>query len=954
MLAQKDLNHLFKQYQTSMEGLTSAEAAKRLHEHGLNQITAKKKKPFILLFLEEFKDLMVIILVIAALFSLTAGAYRDATVILFIVILNASIGLIQKYKAEKAIEALKKLLAPGARVLRDGKQMEIDAKDLVAGDILIIAEGDSVSADALIIDANELESQESALTGESTPVQKLTYDIKETTGTASDKENMVFMGTMITHGNGTAIVVHTGMKTEMGKIAQLTTETKKDLSPLEKELFRIGMFVGKLALIISGILLAVGVLIQGKQFVETLLFATSVAVAAVPEGLPATVTIALAIGVQRLAKKNAILKQLSSVETLGSTTVICSDKTGTLTKNEMTVKEIYFDEYECSVRGVGYNPFGSIHIERNNQRCVKIGEESGMYEDYEHQREDLQNLSRSNSEIYNSLETMMITAGLCNNASLTRDEDKNWHVLGDPTEGALLTMVEKSGFDLDKLKKEFEKIYEISFDSSRKRMTVIFKDKSSNKYLALTKGAPDSILNVSNQIILKGRVMKMDKESNHHFLELNEDMAKRALRVLAYAYREIDEKEMAGYIKDGNKIFPKEVIEKNLVFLGLTGMIDPPRPEVKDSVIIAHKAGIKTYIITGDHGLTAEAIAKQLTLISNKKKYIILTGENLEHLTDAQLKENLQDKKLDIIFARVNPEHKLRIVKLLKDLGEIVAVTGDGVNDAPALKRADIGIAMGIAGTDVSKEASNMVLADDSYATIVSAIYEGRTIYENLKKFVFYMFSCNMAELLTVFAGIILALPPPLTAILILCIDLGTDVLPAVALGIDPSEPGIMDKKPRDPKKKIMDKKFTIRFVYLGLIMGSIVMAIFILTLYRYGWTWGQPLDNANLVYLKAATTAFALLVIIQMANAFNARSEINSIFKLGIFSNLYLLGAIFISLIFTAAMVEIPFFQHYLHTTHLNFYDWLIIISASLLVLAIEEIRKLFSRKLLKKTQSA
>lgn len=938
-----ELDNLLKEHHTSARGLTSTQAVERNKKLGPNLIVGKKRAPLILLFLEEFKDLMVIILIFAAIFASIAGEYVDALIILFIVFLNAAIGFIQKYKAEKAIEALRKLIAPKAKVIRDGIAKEIDAKELVTGDILILDEGDSVTADAILFEINELEAQESALTGESIPVQKLLYDDESTKGTSSEIENMVFMGTTVTHGSGKAIVASIGMSTQMGKIAQLTTETKKDLSPLQKELLAIGVFVGKVAFVISAILLGVG-LFQGKQFVETLLFATSVAVAAVPEGLPATITIALAIGVQRLAQKNAIVKQLSSVETLGSTTVICSDKTGTLTKNEMTVKEIYFDEYEVSVRGVGYNPLGSIHIERNDVPCVTIGQENGMYEDYEHQRQDLQKLSSNDPQLYKSLETFMIAAGICNNAGLVQEDQKTWKVVGDPTEGALLTMVEKSGLDVELLKKEFEEVYEIPFDSTRKRMTVIVKDSRSDKLLAFTKGAPDSVLENCTQVIFNGRVMKIDKDSKQGFLKENEAMAKRALRGLGFAYREITADELNEFQQ--TKKFTKEQIEKKLIFLGLVGMIDPPRPEVKEAVETAHKAGMRTYIITGDHGLTAEAIGKQLGIINEKKKYIILTGEKLNELNDKDLSEHLKDKKLDIIFARVSPEHKLRIVRLLKEAGEIVAVTGDGVNDAPALKRSDIGIAMGITGTDVSKEASNMVLADDSYATIVTAIKEGRTIYDNLKKFVFYIFSSNIGEVLTVFAAILLGLHAPLTAILILCINLGTDVLPAVALGVDPSEPGIMDKPPRSPKARIMNKDFIFRYTYIGIFIGIIVMVVYIWTLYRYGWSWGQPLSDESITFLKGSSIAFVLLVTLQMVNVFNSRSETLSVFKLGLFTNKYLLGAIVLSMLLTIGIVQIPFLQQYLHTTGLDVIDWVIVIASSFIILIVEEIRKTYMRR--------
>lgn len=943
MLDKKELKKLFDEHHTSADGLNTATAAKRLATHGPNAITEKKKKPMWVVFLEEFKDVLVIILIFAAILALVAGETTDGIVILFVVFLNATIGFIQTFKAEKAIEALKKLIAPHAHVIRDGKTQEIDAKDVVPGDILVLNEGDSITADAILIEANELEVAESALTGESMPVRK-SIELEESSEEKLSiaKENMVFMGTNVTHGTAKAIVVSTGMETEMGRIAKLTTETKKDLSPLEKEMFRIGVFVGKIALVISTILFIVGYFFQGKEFIETLLFASSVAVAAVPEGLPATITIALAIGVQRLAKKNAIVKQLSSAETLGSTTVICSDKTGTLTKNEMTVKEIYFNHHEASVHGVGYLPTGYINIREKGKTLITIGQEQGPYNDYELSTEELKVLEKKDEKLYFALEKMMQASALCNNATLEKKNEK-WRVLGDPTEGALLTMVGKAGFDKEKLDKKFERVYELTFDSTRKRMSVVVKDKN-GKYFVFTKGAPGSIIEISSHMLDEGKAKKLSDLEKIRYIKKSDDMAKKALRGLGFAYRELSEKEVTDFKK--NKSIKGEDAEKDLVFLGLVGMIDPPRPEVKEAVKLAKKAHLRIYIITGDHGLTAAAIAEQLGIVNKKRKHKIITGVQLNKLSEEDLQNELADKNVDIIFARVSPEHKLRIVKALKHQKEIVAVTGDGVNDAPALKKADIGIAMGITGTDVSKEASNMVLADDSFSSIITAIHEGRTIYNNLKKFVYYMFSCNIGELITIFAAIILILPPPLTAILILAVNLGTDVLPAVALGVDPAEPGIMDKKPRDPNAKIMNKPFVTRYVILGTAMGIIVMSLYIFTLYRYGWTWGQELGKDDFIYLKGSTTAFASLIVLQMFQAFNSRSERHSIFKLGFFSNMYLIGAIALSAILTFVFIEVPFLQKYLHTTGLDFSDWSIIIIASASIMVIEELRKYFVRR--------
>lgn len=954
------ITSFLEHYQSAAEGLTSEKALARLKETGPNSLQAKKKRSIILEFLDEFKDLMVLILIGAAIFAYFSGETTDAVIIIFIVILNASIGFIQKFKAEKAIEALRKMITPQARVLRDGKQLKIAAADVVPGDILVLEEGDTVNADAVIFEENELETQEAILTGESTPVTKTSLLYEENWQREAEKIHTIFMGTMITHGTGRAVVVKTGMSTEMGKIATLTTETKKDKSPLEKELQNIGVFVGKITFVITSILFIVGVLLQKKDIIDTLIFATSVAVAAVPEGLPATITIALAIGVQRLAKNNAIVKQLSSVETLGATTVICSDKTGTLTRNEMTVKEIYFDRYSASVRGVGYNPRGSIHIENTDKSCITIGnledpeaehtvrgrtnEESGFAgsENSERTKQDLQKMAQDHPEMYNTFELMMLCAGMCNNASLENENDI-WKIVGDPTEAALITAVKKSGFNLEEAKAKYQKIHEYPFDSTRKRMTVLVKEIESGKILAFSKGAPGSMLDGSSHVMLNNHPVKIDEETYDNFLEKNECMARNALRCLGFAYRELTPNEARKLKNDDahpeNKknMLTKEEIEQNLVFLGLMGMVDPPRPEVAKAIELTQRAGIKVYIITGDHGLTAEAIARQIGLIQ-EKGHRILFGEELENMTVGNLKKLLAQKHLDIIFARVTPAHKLKIVSALKELGEIVAVTGDGVNDAPALKRADIGVAMGISGTDVSKEAANMILSDDSFGTIVTAVQEGRTIYENLKKSIFYVFSSNIGELILIFGAIVLNLPMPLTAILILFVNLTTDVLPAIALGVEPGEKNIMDQNPRHPKKKILSREFILHFLYIGFVIGTITLIAYMWDLSRLHITFEQTGGNN---YVKASTLAFMMMVVTELANALCSRSNKTSVLKMNPFGNTKLLLGIGISLAMAIALIEIPFFQQYFHTTNLDATEWLTVAGGTILVIIAEELRK-------------
>lgn len=870
-------------------GLKSSQVKDLQKKYGLNIIKPKGKKPLVLQFFEEFKDVMIAILIIAAILAYIGGEKVDGTVILGIVILNAFIGFFQKYKAEKAVEALKKMVQPHAKVIRDGTEKIIEAKDLVPGDIVILEEGDQVGADAKIIEEVELEINESTLTGESNPVKKDIHPKDKKHLNLDEQTNTVFMGTTVTKGHGKAIVLRTGMETMLGKIAHLTASTKKDKSPLEKELKRIGIFAGKITIVLSVILFATGYFIQNQKFAETLLFATSVAVAAVPEGLPATITIALALGVKSLAKKNAIMKQLSSVETLGSTTVICTDKTGTLTKNEMTVKDIFIPGQNIKVDGVGYEP-------------TEI--------------ESLKNFP---------LEKICLSALLCNNSKLTK-EDNSWKIIGDPTEGALITASAKAGFKDQEISHKWKREKEFPFSSERKMMTVIVKNKYEKHSLAFSKGALTIILEKCTHILKNGRIEELTKADKTEIEIRNNEMSEEAKRVLAFSYKEIEK----------NKKYEEETVEEKMIFLGLMGMIDPPRPEVANAVELTKKAGIKTYIITGDYGPTAEAIARQIGMVEGKKLKII-TGAELDTLSEPRLSKIMKDYP-EIIFSRVSPEHKLKIVSVLKKHGEVVAMTGDGVNDAPALKRADIGVAMGIAGTDVSREASNMVLADDSFGTIVNAVEEGRKIYENLKKFILYTFSCNIGELITVFAAIIMKMPPPLTAILILCVNLGTDVLPAIALGADKADPDIMERPPRNPKEKILKKNFIVHFTYLGLLVGGITTAYYFILLHTYN-------GDSNM-YLKASSSAFALLVLIQMWNALNARSARYSVFKIGFFKNKNLLGAILISILIVLALIEIPTLQNLVGTTHLATKEWLIIAALSSTIFIIEEFRKLWIRQ--------
>ena len=903
----KALDKMFEELSSRPEGLRSNEAQKILTKIGPNTIKTKAKKHWFTEFLKEFLDLMVIILIIAAIIAYAFNETTDATVILAVIVLNAIVGFVQKYRAERAVEALQEMISPHAKVLRDGQQVEIPAEDVVPGDILILEEGVKITADARVIESYQLECNESVLTGESSPTKKEVVTLRGKYLPKIEHKNTIFTGTIVTHGAGKAIVIATGDKTEFGKITKLTAETTQDLSPLQKELKRIGIFIAVLTLTISGIIFATGYFLQEKLFIDNLIFTISVAVAAVPEGLPATITIALALGVQRLAKKNAITKQLSSVETLGATTVILSDKTGTLTQNEMTIREVFLNNQYAEVSGVGYTPVGEIEF---------------FEEKTEHTDEAL---------------GWMSTIGvLCNEARLNKTKHDRYELIGDPTEGSILTFIKKAGFSFRTLADTNSFLEKLPFDSERKRMSVVVKNLKSHQIFVLTKGAPQSVLEKCTGALINGRKVDLTKAKRDDLMKKSNEMSKKALRVIAFAYKEMPKKQKDKYTEAAT--------ENNLTFVGFVGMIDPPRKDVTEAIALTKEAGIKTYIVTGDNGFTAEAIARKIGLITSEK-YEIITGQDLNKISKQKLLKLLSDKEKEIIFARVSPQHKLKIADAIKELGEIVAVTGDGVNDAPALKRADIGIAMGITGTDVAKEAANMVLADDSFSTIVRAIEEGRTVYSNMKKFIFYIFSCNIGELIIIFAAILAALPAPLTAVLILTVNVGTDILPALALGIEPVDKDIMSQPPRNPKKHMINPRFASRFTYIGIFIAAIVTGVFIWNLYRYGWSFGDTLDTKTIAYMKSTTMAFATLVVIQLFNAYNARSQNKSILSLGFFKNPFMIIAILLSGSLLYGITEIQLFQEYLKTTPLTGTEWAIILVSSSFILMIEETRKLLIR---------
>ncbi len=865
------------------KGLTESQVQKRLEKYGKNELVAEATHKWYHILFSQFADLLVVILIISAIVSIMVGEGTDAIVILGIVILNAGIGFFQEFRTEKTLEALQKMVHPEIRVLRNGKEALIETKYLVPDDIVILGEGDKVPADGILLESHSLRIEESALTGESLPVDKRVGD-------------EVFMGTSIARGSGVFRVSSIGMTTKFGEIARLTTSTEKLKSPLQIELENIGVFVAKLTGIICVVLFGLGI-VRGSTLAESLIFSVSVAIAAVPEGLNTTIVIALALGATVLARKKAVIKKLSSVETLGAVTTICSDKTGTLTKNEMTVREIYLaDRSIFNVSGVGYNPYSG--------KITLLGGGKAKKE-----------LKRKILEI----------CAWCNEAKLIKEKNK-YSILGDPTEGSLLTLAEKFNFDDENKEKKilmdepYDEIF--PFDSDRKMMSIIMKNR------VMVKGSPDHVLEKCTKWSDGKNVYTLDEEKRKQIKTHYTRMAENALRVLAFAEKEVS----------NAKNIDQEKAETDLVFVGLIGMIDPPRDEVRSAVSKCETAGIRVIVITGDFGVTAKAIARELGIVKGDN-ILTLTGEEVIKISDEELKEILSDRKKSVIFARSLPAQKMRIVEILQSQGEIVAMTGDGVNDAPALKKSNIGIAMGITGTEVSKEAATMILLNDSFASIVTAIEEGRRIYENLKKFVWFIFSCNIGELVLIFAAILFDFPLPLTAILILCVDLGTDILPAIALGVDNPEKNLMNRKPRNPNKKLMDKPFINDFLIIGVIIGFSITAAFLYTIHQdTNWWFGR---NLEISVEHGMTVAFTSLVLVQLINAFSSRSFTQSIFKQNLFNNSFLLIAVFTSMLMVLCIAYIPFLNNILHTEPLNLNDWGVILIASVIPLFAVEIRK-------------
>ena len=866
----------------SKTGLSTEEAKKRLEKYGLNKLKGKPKKSLLQLFLAQLKDVLIYVLIGAAVINIIAHGTEgipDALIILTVVLINALVGVIQESKAEKALEALQQMTAPKSLVRRNGEVIEINSEELVPGDILIIAAGRYIPADVRLIESANLQIQESSLTGESVPSEKnadfITSDEKISVG---DKENMAFMSTIAIYGRGEGVVVATAMDTEIGKIAKILDEDENMLTPLQIKLEELGKTLGYGALAICGIIFVVGML-QGRQVVEMFMTSISLAVAAIPEGLVAIVAIVLSLGVKSMSRKNAIVRKLPAVETLGAVNIICSDKTGTLTQNKMTVVKTYT-----------LNNLKDISDERNQKANVD--------------------------------ETELIRSFvLCSDASIDGGQD-----IGDPTEVALVVLGDKFNLEKNTLNAEYKRVGENPFDSDRKLMSTL--NEEGNKFRVHTKGAIDNILMRSNRILVNGEILPITDEAKAKILKVAENMSDDALRVLGVAFKDVD-----------TEIAPEEM-EKDLVVVGIVGMIDPPRIEVKDSIEEAKRAGITPIMITGDHKNTAVAIAKELGIATDISQS--LTGSEIDSIPDEKFAKEINNYR---VFARVSPEHKVKIVRAFKKQGNIVSMTGDGVNDAPSLKSADIGVAMGITGTDVSKGASDMILTDDNFTTIVHAIEEGRNIYNNIKKTIMFLLSCNLGEVLCVFFATVFGWAMPLVPTQLLWVNLITDTLPAISLGMDPGDKDVMNRKPRDPKESFFAEGAGMRAIVGGVLIGILTLVAFYLGIIHSGDVPIKEAKDGTEIVTYGRTMAFIVLTFSQLFYSLSMRNSKKTIFEVGFFGNMFLIISIIISIILQVLLISIPPIAEMFKVTALDPSHWGMVIGLSLIPFAINEIIKVVTR---------
>lgn len=898
-----DRDTVLKDLETDVKnGLSNEEAQKRLEKYGENKLEEKKKKPFHEKLIEQLLDPMVIILIVAAGLSAISGDWVEMLIILAIVVLNASMSLIQEGKAENSVEALQKISAPDAKVLRDGSFKTVKSTELVPGDIVKLETGDIVPADMRLIQSANLKIDESSLTGESVPVDKDANAVFDREMEIGDRANYAHSSCIVTYGRCEGVVTATGHDTEIGKIATNISSVGKEETPLQKKLAKLSKTIGILVIAISILVFIVGIIRPDMGLLESLMTAVSLSVAAIPEGMAAVVTIVLSIGMNRMAKRNAIVKKLLAVETLGTTTVICSDKTGTLTQNEMTVKKVFVNNETFDVEGVGYAPTGNFLL---NDKAV-------------------------NTEEFKELELLVSAASLNNDAKLV-NENGDYSIVGDPTEGALITLAEKAGLINSHLNSKFPRVKELPFDSDRKMMTTFHENYFENKYVSFTKGAPDIIIDRCKYILQDGKVVEFSDELRKLLLDKNTEFAKQALRVLAYAYKLHDE------LVEHNNF---EEIESDLILIGLSGMIDPARPEAKEAIKECKSAGITPIMITGDYLETAIAIGKDLGIAEDDSQAMM--GRELNNLSEEELREVVKHIR---IFARVSPENKVQIVTALKQNGEITAMTGDGVNDAPAIKKADIGIAMGITGTDVAKNTAEVILVDDNFATIVNAVEEGRIIYSNIKKFVAFLLSCNIGEVIVMLFAMIVGAPIPLTVIQLLWLNLVTDSFPALALGVEKGEPDIMNEKPRKEDDGIIDKDMKFNIVVQSVAIGIATLSAFFIGLKLFNYNPNAAKEAVKYSLDGARTMAFVTLIFSELLRSFSARSSKRTLKELGIFSNKTLVKAFVFSVTLTLIVVYVPFLEPIFDTVFLGVREWLFIAILSLIPFTAGEIHKIRKR---------
>lgn len=934
---QMTVKECYEELDTSEKGLSKDEAESRLQKYGKNQITGQVQVPKWLMFLSQFKELLVIVLIVAGVLSVFLGVFKNdpgslksAAAMFIIVFINAIIGFIQKYKAEQIIDKLKSLIKSPAKVRQAGEMKEIDQEELVPGDIIKVEEGDKIPADIRVIESFNLKTNDFSLTGESMPQEKQSNAIKEKV-TLADRDNMAYVGTTVATGNALGIVVATGMDTEMGKIADMTQETGDIKSPLQKELDILARNLTAIVVVISTALFFVAQW-QGLALTVSLIYAVGIAVSSVPQALPAQVTVALSTGSNRLANRNAVVKNLASVETLGSTTVICTDKTGTLTKNEMTVRKVWFDGQEYEMTGLGYKPEGDI-VDEDGEPLTK--------------------------EQVNEIEILMDAATMSSNAEIHKPDDQHdsWYPIGDPTEAALITMSTKIGTREKEEDDVNPQLIEFPFDSERKMMSSVrdikeeyadeevleaLEGDTEGRVVLAMKGATDSVLSISKHIYKDGEAVPITEEDKERIRKINKKYSEKAMRVLAMAYRPLEA---------GGKDYAQDEVEKDVIFLGLVGMIDPPKEGVEEAVENCHKAHIRTYIMTGDHAITAQAVGEEIGLAGEEESSPVITGQELKDIGDEELKKTMQ-KHESLIFSRVDPEDKLRIVQLLEDDGEIVAVTGDGVNDAPALKRAHIGVAMGKKGTDVAKEASELVLLDDSFPTLVDAVREGRTIYNNLKKTVLASMTTNGAELTTVLAGLaaigLLGWAEwaiPILVIQILAIDLLAEIMPLTFLTYDPPSKALMTSPPRSQKEHILDFGRSAEVIFFALLIGLLAAGNFWYFFAKQGVSLSNITDQPALMYAKATTISYLTIAYCQFANIMSRRYEYDSLFSKNIISNRIIVYSIIASIGLVFLGVYGPYISDFLEFASIGWKGWAQVLAGMGIFIAAFEVLKLIKR---------